>query len=323
MFHQNFGGGFGNDDMGPGRLRTYAARSSTFTRDYRAFSVLMMPGQERPDVNAGGKIIMPPSSLESLSRLNISFPMLFKVENKAKERISHTGVLEFIADEGKVYLPGWMMRNLLLGEGDMITLTSVTLPVASYSKFKPQQVDFLNITNPKAVLEKHLRSFACLSKNDMISIDYLGKEYELQIVETKPSDAINIIECDMNVDFEAPVGYVEPERPAPPTEEPSQFGTAEMESRLREYYEKQSTFNSFQGKGGRIDGKKKGTKGVKHTVDLEAVYKRGVPNYDWDGKTLNFIRNGPIKATKETDESSFASFSGSGQALKKKKNRNQ
>ena len=72
-------------------------------------------------------------------------------------------------------------------KGDMITLTSVTLPVASYSKFKPQQVDFLNITNPKAVLEKHLRSFACLSKNDMISIDYLGKEYELQIVETKES----------------------------------------------------------------------------------------------------------------------------------------
>jgi hypothetical protein len=41
----------------------------------------------------------------------------------------------------------------------------------------------------------------------MVSIAYLGKEYELQIVETKPSDAICIIECDMNVDFEAPVGY--------------------------------------------------------------------------------------------------------------------
>ena len=37
--------------------------------------------------------------------------------NRKQERISHTGVLEFIADEGKVYLPGWMMRNLLLGEG--------------------------------------------------------------------------------------------------------------------------------------------------------------------------------------------------------------
>ena len=32
----------------------------------------------------GGKVIMPPSSLDSLSRLNISFPMLFKIENKNK-----------------------------------------------------------------------------------------------------------------------------------------------------------------------------------------------------------------------------------------------
>ena len=77
---------------------------------------MMMQGPERPDVNQGGKIIMPPSALESLSRLNISYPMLFKIENRAKNRTSHTGVLEFIADEGKVYLPGWMMRNLVLSE---------------------------------------------------------------------------------------------------------------------------------------------------------------------------------------------------------------
>jgi len=32
-------------------------------------------------------------------------------------------------------------------------------------------------------------------------------------VETKPQDAVSIIECDLNVDFEAPVGYKEPERP--------------------------------------------------------------------------------------------------------------
>ena len=75
-----------------------------------------MQGPERPEVNRGGKIIMPPSALESLSRLNISYPMLFKIENRAKNRTSHTGVLEFIADEGKVYLPGWMMRNLVLSE---------------------------------------------------------------------------------------------------------------------------------------------------------------------------------------------------------------
>ena len=60
-----------------------------------------------------------------------------------------------------------------------------------------------------------------MSKGDIISIgkiyllllvvkclsDFIGREFEVQIVETKPEDAVNIIECDMNVDFEAPVGY--------------------------------------------------------------------------------------------------------------------
>ena len=55
-------------------------------------------------------------------------------------------------------------------------------------------------------------------QNDIISIDYLGKEYEVQIMELKPENAVNIIECDMNVDFEAPVGYQEPERIAPTPE---------------------------------------------------------------------------------------------------------
>lgn len=27
------------------------------------------------------------------------------------------------------------------------------------------------------------------------------------VLETKPADAISIIECDMNVEFAAPVGY--------------------------------------------------------------------------------------------------------------------
>ena len=32
-------------------------------------------------------------------------------------------------------------------------------------------------------------------------------------METKPDKAVSIIECDMNVDFDAPLGYKEPERP--------------------------------------------------------------------------------------------------------------
>lgn len=317
MFNQR---GFDHFNQINDMARGYARRT-TFSRQFAAYSVMMMQGPERPEVNGGGKIIMPPSALESLSRLNISYPMLFKIENRAKDRTSHTGVLEFIADEGKVYLPGWMMRNLLLAEGDPIALTSCTLPVASYSKFKPQQVDFLQISNPKAVLEKHLRSFACLSKGDMVSVEYLGRDFELQIVETKPADAVNIIECDLNVEFEAPVGYQEP-APVKPQEEPaSSFGTPDIQNKLIEYYEKKTNFSAFHGKGGRIDGKKKGTKGVKQSIDLEKVYVRGVPNYDWDGQTLNYIRKGPLKKNDELPSTSFEAFSGTGQCLRKKKSK--
>lgn len=67
----------------------------------------MLPGNERTDVEKGGKIIMPPSALDHLTRLNIVYPMLFKLTNVSKNRITHSGVLEFVADEGKVYLPYW------------------------------------------------------------------------------------------------------------------------------------------------------------------------------------------------------------------------
>ena len=34
------------------------------------------------------------------------------------------------------------------------------------------------------------------------------------ILETRPGDAVSIIECDMDVDFAPPVGYEEPNKPA-------------------------------------------------------------------------------------------------------------
>jgi hypothetical protein len=40
--------------------------------------------------------------------LHIEYPMLFRVENSAHERASHCGVLEFVAEEGRAYLPRWV-----------------------------------------------------------------------------------------------------------------------------------------------------------------------------------------------------------------------
>ncbi|EDO26153.1 predicted protein, partial [Nematostella vectensis] len=120
-------------------------------------------------------VIMPPSALDQLSMLNIVYPMLFKLTNNRIDRSTHCGVLEFVADEGKIYLPHWMMRNMLLDEGGLLQVESASLPVASFAKFQPQSVDFLDITNPKAVLENALRSFACLTTGDIIAIKYNDK----------------------------------------------------------------------------------------------------------------------------------------------------
>ena len=35
--------------------------------------------------------------------------MLFKLTNPKAHQITHCGVLEFVADEGKIYLPYWVI----------------------------------------------------------------------------------------------------------------------------------------------------------------------------------------------------------------------
>ena len=84
------------------------AATRRFDEYYRCYPVAMLAGPERENVNHGGKVIMPPSALDKLTRLHISYPMLFELINGAKEKRTHAGVLEFIAEEGKIYLPFWV-----------------------------------------------------------------------------------------------------------------------------------------------------------------------------------------------------------------------
>ena len=41
---------------------------------------------------------------------------------------THCGVLEFSAPEGSCYIPHWMMQNLLLEAGSLLTVKNVSLP---------------------------------------------------------------------------------------------------------------------------------------------------------------------------------------------------
>jgi len=289
-----------------------------FNTQYRCYPVAMLPGSERSDVEAGGKIIMPPSALDQLTRLNIVYPMLFKLSNKKNQRTTHCGVLEFVADEGKIYIPYWMMQNLMLEEGGLVQVESATLPVATFGKFQPLSKDFLDLTNPKAVLEMRLRHFACLSKGDIVAINYNNKIYELNVLETKPAAAVSIIECDMNVEFEAPPGYVEPtvSRPQPMEEDEPELDISQM-------LPEDTGFIAFAGSGNRLDGKKKRTNSETEIQSRQlAEYTRGIPDYNFQVGNIRFIRaKKPKDGDKENVEDPFQAFEGKGQSLRQSKSK--
>jgi ubiquitin fusion degradation protein 1 len=175
--------------------------------------------------------------------------MLFELRNAGIERVTHCGVLEFIAEEGMIYMPYWMMQNLLLQEGDIVRVRNVTLPKGTYVKLQPHTTDFLDISNPKAILETALRNYSCLTSGDSIMVPYNNKKYFIDIVETKPANAISIIETDCEVDFAPPLDYKEPERPTAPS---AAKGPAKAEEVVDEPEPK---FNPFTGSGRRLDGR--------------------------------------------------------------------
>ncbi|KAJ3124454.1 ubiquitin fusion degradation protein [Nowakowskiella sp. JEL0407] len=207
----------GYDDYDSGFFQSpfNIAPSRGFVEHYRCYSISMMPGNERQDINYGGKIILPQSALAKLAGLNIVYPMLFQLSNMNQTRKTHAGVLEFVAEEGKVYIPQWMMQTLLLEEGALIRITNASLPLGTFVKIQPQSVDFLDISDPKAVLENALRNFTTLTKDDIITIKYNEKFYDILVMECKPvgkDGGISVIETDLEVDFAAPLGYVEEPR---------------------------------------------------------------------------------------------------------------
>ncbi|CAI5756390.1 unnamed protein product [Candida verbasci] len=186
--------------------------SNKFEEFFRCYPISMMPDLIRKDdSNFGGKIFLPQSSLNKLTMLHIRYPMLFEIKNESNGKFTHSGVLEFTAEEGRCYLPQWMMNTLNLNPGNLIKINNCDLPLGKFVKIEPQSVDFLDISDPKAVLENVLRKFSTLTVDDIIEINYNDQIYGIKILEAKPSNGICVVETDLETDFAPPVGYVEPE----------------------------------------------------------------------------------------------------------------
>ncbi|KAF9647545.1 UFD1-domain-containing protein [Thelephora ganbajun] len=267
----------------------HLANPRQFDQHLKAYSVAMLPGKERENLSYGGKIIMPPSALAHLTSLDLQSPWKFKLHNPANSAAStHAGVLEFIAQEGVVHLPYWMMKTLRLNEGDPVRITGAELPKGKMVKLQAQSVHFLEVSDPKAVLEQALRHFSCLTQGDIIEIIYNSIVFGFLIMETNPGgEGIDVLDTDLEVDFATPKGYVEPERPkvAPPATMASKLkidlnqqtpGSSRPSSSQSGVFVGPSrvggttlskdgdTWESFKGKGQTLEGRKTKGRGISH-----------------------------------------------------------
>lgn len=166
---------------------------------------------------------------ETLQQPTMGSPFLFRLQNLNKPEAPSTccGVLEFIAEEGRVYLPEWMMKYLKVRGGEFLRVEGLSqiIPCGTKVIIQPQSMAFIeNISDPRAVLERSFRAFSTLTRGDKITIEYIGDEYDILVVDVEPNDSVQgatgsnteyppticITETDLVVDFSAPPGYVDP-----------------------------------------------------------------------------------------------------------------
>lgn len=333
--------GFGSAMFGASQ---FAPMNSKFEDYFRSYPVAMMPDHIRKDdANYGGKIFLPSSALNKLTMLHIRYPMLFELENEAGGITTHSGVLEFVAEEGRAYLPQWMMSTLNLSPGLLLKISNCDLPLGNFVKIEPQSVDFLDISDPKAVLENVLRKFSTLTVNDIIEINYNDSIYGIKVLEAKPdssSHGICVVETDLETDFAPPVGYVEPEytpqvkKPTTNAIDPSSVnksagaGTMAKSLNYANLVAKSSDHTAFSGSGQSLSGKPVSQKEqTKHEHSMDDLDPNAEPvPLDLPSNQLFFgfpvVLPTPEESEEEKgDKISQDAFSGSGQSLRQSKKR--
>jgi ubiquitin fusion degradation protein 1 len=210
------------------------------------------------------KILLPPNVLHDLMAQELFKEgeiMFFKAINTKIEFGQVCGVHEFTASPDICHLPYHIMEDLALTEGENITIEKVNPPKGTYVKLRPHKTDFINLPDPKAILEKIMsKDYPVIAQGQTIAINHveLNRVFRIDIVETKPADVISIVNTDLNVDFDEPIDFeqsnTEPIDYAQSNTEPSP-NTKPSSHKVRQFSKMQNVFAPFSGTGRRLGDK--------------------------------------------------------------------
>ncbi|KEG10292.1 putative ubiquitin fusion degardation protein [Trypanosoma grayi] len=276
-------------------------------------------------VDGGGRVLLPSSCLAELSTMNVAYPLQFCV--RSRYGACYAGVLEFNADNGIVIMPLWMFSALMLQPGDTVVLETCVLPPGKLIKLRPQQTSFIQLSNPKQVLEMHLSHYPVLTRGTSIVLQYLDREFVIDVTDITDEadrrvDAISTVRADaqaieLKVEFERPLDMppspTEDELPAP--QGPNVIGSGEGVE-----------FAPFVFKPPTI-GKDKETKDTKATEQQQQQQESPKPAYvpfAGGGRRLNDKPVAPVQEQSAEEKSEdekvrekrFQAFSGVGRSLR-------
>jgi len=211
-------------------------------------------------------------------------------------------------------MPFWIMEFLGIKEGGFVTVLQKELVKGTFVKIQPHSQTFLDIHNPQAVLEKHLRSFSAMTKGDVFTFKYNGTKFKFNVLEVKPANAVSIIETDINVDFAPPLDYEEPKpvKKEAPVIVPKQNVDLSDEGDSDEDSDEKEI--KFPGGGMKLNGK-------------PAILENGDSQKKKESGGLLLGASSSYQSEKKKEEeqkekdNNWRAFSGEGFALKQKKNK--
>ncbi|ORY07475.1 UFD1-domain-containing protein [Basidiobolus meristosporus CBS 931.73] len=167
-----------------------------------------------PSLNDGDKLILPPSSLESLMNqlhsnqttpnpsTQHTSPFTFRLLNEKKKIITHAGVREFTAEEGTVELPEWLASSLDMKDGEGVIITAQSLPKGTWGRMRPLTQGYKKIPDFRSAFEANFRAkFTTLTAGEVISIKYGAQLYQFLIEALKPADAVDIVDTDLELEI--------------------------------------------------------------------------------------------------------------------------
>lgn len=162
--------------------------------------------------NCSSKVLLPHHILKDLVAYNIGPPYVFEIYHENMIYKTVCSVLDFSLDDDEVIVPSWIFEQLSLDTARDVFIMYKEIEEGDGIKLLPHSVDFLEIENPKKELEKTLANYHVLSYGDEILLDFedIGKcRFTITKIFPEHLDSIYIVDTDLNVDFDEPLGYKE------------------------------------------------------------------------------------------------------------------